>query len=99
MLVIFTFMLYFGKETHSMKKACEKDERAQSQWREELASLPMRELTMADNATKSNDSIRYCSDKDTIASMPVPCSDEELMSDENLMANSSLIMLAQNNRD
>lgn len=98
MLVIFTFISYEAISTYFMKKAWEEGEQTQSQEREKSTLLSIEELTLADTDASSYDTIRPCSDKDAIASIPAACNDEALSSDGNLMANSSLIMLSQSNR-
>lgn len=81
-----------------VKNTLKEGECSQYQELEEPALLPIEALTMADTKIDTYNSIRHCSDQDATASKPSTCNDETLLSGDNLMANSSLIMLSQINR-
>jgi hypothetical protein len=55
-------------------------------------------LNIANYEPNIDDCIGYRSDTETVTSNPAFCNDEALLLNDNLMANSSLIMLSQNNR-
>jgi hypothetical protein len=81
-----------------MKNTWKEGECSQYQELEEPALSPLEALTMTYAKKNSCNSFRHCSDKHAKVSKPATCNDEALLSGDNLMANSSLIMLSQMKR-
>lgn len=94
MLLIFALMLYtrIGCMT---KIAWNKSESCQSQ---EPALMLMERPRIAAYETNTYDIIGCCPDREEVTNTPTLCNDEVPLLNDNLMANSSLIILSQSNR-